>query len=78
MTWTAHFWRYCVEFWEEFDSPEDAIRFLDLGERDGSLSSRGVIWPDGTERVYDWVYDTYGTAMKADADTPTPPAGRTA
>ena len=61
--WKAHYWRYHVERWESCDSPEDAVGFLRAGEEDGELLSVGVVWPDGTERAYDWVNDALGTAM---------------
>ena len=61
--WKAHYWQHHVEEWKEFSSPEDAIAFLSYGEGSRSLSSRGVVWPDGSEREYDWVNDAYGRKM---------------
>lgn len=62
--WKAHFWRNYVERWEEFGSVEDAISFLNYGTEYGELSSVGVVWPDGTERPYDWVNDAEGLSMR--------------
>jgi hypothetical protein len=59
----AHFWRHYSEEWEEFDSPEEAIAFLNYGEEYGTLSATGVVWPDGTERPYDWVHDADGAIL---------------
>ena len=62
--WKAHYMRYGSEEWEEFGSPEEAISFLNYGEDAGSLSSIGVVWPDGSEREYDWVSDPDGVKMR--------------
>lgn len=67
--WKAHYWRYHSERWEDFDTPQDAIAFLNSGEDHGELSSAGVVWPDGTERAYDWVEDPDGVKM-LQGDTP--------
>lgn len=55
--WKAHYWRYHVECWEEFDNPEDAIGFLQVGREQGELADGSVVRPDGTEVAYHWAED---------------------
>jgi hypothetical protein len=53
----AHFWQYGTEVWENFDSADQARIFLEYGSTEGFLKSVGVVYPDGTEREYDYVND---------------------
>ena len=63
--WKAHYWRYQVEYWHECDSSEEAAAFLSYGEDSGNLSSCGIVWPDGTDRPYDWVNDPTASGASA-------------
>lgn len=47
--WTAHYWRHQVEYREECDSLEAAVRFLKDGEEMDALHAVGVVLPDETE-----------------------------
>ena len=52
--WKAHYFRHHSEYWDDFDSPEDALSYLEWGREEGALSAVGVVWPDGIERKVRW------------------------
>lgn len=47
-TWTAVYWRYGARYERQADSLDGALRFLEYGEEEGSLSSNSVLGPDGS------------------------------
>lgn len=62
LTWTAVYWRYHSRYEQECDSLDEAVRFLEYGEDDGSLSSEAIFGPNG-KLLYEFGSVLNGTSI---------------